>query len=130
MAGMNQKFIFCAGAANGNQPAPYQRRCSMHQKSRTRLLLPLICIALAASPAWSHPGPGILVNGTGRVYFVDGVRHRIMRIDADGKLATFVQGEDGKTLSLPHHLVMDDAGNLYSVGDRDSTVWRFRPMRN
>src|SRR5262245_5443505 len=99
----------------------------MHQKSRIRSLLPLICIALAASPAWSHPGPGILVNGTGRVYFVDGVRHRIMGIGADGKLATFVQGEDGKTLSLPHHLVMDDAGNLYSVGDRDSTVWRISP---
>ena len=92
-----------------------------------RILLPLICIALTASPAWSHPGPGILVNGSGQVYFVDGVRHRIMRVDADGKLSTFVRGEDGKTLSVPHHLAIDDAGNLYSVGDRDSAVWRISP---
>jgi sugar lactone lactonase YvrE len=61
------------------------------------------------------------------VYFVDGIRHRIMTVDADGKLATFVQGEDGKTLSVPHHLATDDAGNLYSVGDRDSAVWRISP---
>jgi DNA-binding beta-propeller fold protein YncE len=92
-----------------------------------RLLLPLIGIALAVSPAWSHPGPGIAVNGSGQVYFVDGVRHRVMRVDADGKLATFVQGEDGKTLSVPHHLAMDDVGNLYSVGDRDSVVWKISP---
>jgi sugar lactone lactonase YvrE len=92
-----------------------------------RLFLPLICIALAASPAWSHPGPGILLDGTGRMHFVDGVRHRIMTVDAKGKLATFVQGKDGKTLSVPHHLAIDDAGNLYSVGDRDSTVWRISP---
>src|SRR5262245_38307311 len=99
----------------------------MHQESRMRLLLPLIGIALAATPVWSHPGPGIVVNGSGQVYFVDGVRHRIMRVDAEGKLATFVQGEDGKTLSVPHHLAIDDAGNLYSVGDRDSAVWRISP---
>jgi sugar lactone lactonase YvrE len=65
-----------------------------------------------------------LVNGSGQVYFVDGVRHRIMRVDANGKLTTFVQGEDGRTLSVPHHLAIDGTGNLYSVGDRDSTVWK------
>jgi hypothetical protein len=92
-----------------------------------RLLLPLVWIALVALPAWSHPGPGIVVDGSGRVYFVYGVRHRIMRVDTDGKLTTLVQGEDGKTLSVPHHLVIDGAGNLYSVGDRDSAVWRISP---
>ncbi len=82
---------------------------------------------LLAPLAWSHPGPGIVVDQQGNVYFVHGILHRIMKIDAVGKLTIFVQGEDGKKLSAPHHLVLDRQDNLYSVGDRDGVIWRIAP---
>jgi hypothetical protein len=75
----------------------------------------------------AHPGTGIVVDAKGQVYFVHGVRHRIMRIDETGRLTTFAQGEDGKLLSVPHHLVIDNAGNLYCVGDRDGRVCKITP---
>jgi sugar lactone lactonase YvrE len=77
--------------------------------------------------AGAHPGAGIVVDSKGQVYFVHGIRHRIWRIDAAGKLTTFAQGEDGKLLSVPHHLVIDGDDNLYSVGDRDYRVVRISP---
>jgi sugar lactone lactonase YvrE len=67
------------------------------------------------------------VDRKGQVYFVHGVRHRIMKIDAAGKLSTFAQGEDGRKLSVPHHLVLDRDDNLYSVGDRDGVIWKMAP---
>jgi hypothetical protein len=82
---------------------------------------------LLAGCAWSHPGPGIVVDHLGQVYFVHGVRSRIMKVDVEGKLSIFVQGEEGGKLSVPHHLCMDTNENLYSVGDRDSVVWRIAP---
>jgi hypothetical protein len=75
----------------------------------------------------AHPGAGIVVDSKGQVYFVHGIRHRIMRIDTSGKLTTFAQGEDGKVLSVPHHLVIDGKDNLYSVGDRDGRLVKISP---
>jgi sugar lactone lactonase YvrE len=68
-----------------------------------------------------------VVDGNGQIYFVDLIRHRIMKLDSRGALTTLAQGEEGKKLSLPHHLVLDQEGNVYSVGDRDGTVWRIGP---
>jgi hypothetical protein len=99
----------------------------MPQKHRMPSLLALISFALAPPAVQAHPGPGIVIDGGGQIYFVHPRRHRIMKIDAAGKLTTFVQGEDGKTLSVPHHLVIDVPGNLYSCGDRDSAVWKISP---
>jgi len=82
---------------------------------------------LMASLAWSHPGPGIVVNRNGEVFFVYPIRHRIMKIDAAGKVTVFAQGEDGGRLSVPHHLVLDRQDNLYSAGDRDGVIWRITP---
>jgi hypothetical protein len=55
---------------------------------------------------------------------VDGIRNRIVKVDSSGKVTTFVQGEEGGKLSVPHHLVLDKRGNLYSAGDRDGVVWK------
>jgi sugar lactone lactonase YvrE len=68
-----------------------------------------------------------VVDSNGQVFFVHPVRHRIMRVDAAGKLTVFAQGEDGHKLSVPHHLALDSQDNLYSVGDRDGAVWRISP---
>jgi DNA-binding beta-propeller fold protein YncE len=84
-------------------------------------------MAIVVGAAAAHPGAGIIVDSKGQVYFVHGIRHRIWRIDAVGKLTTFAQGEDGKLLSVPHHLVIDKDDNLYSVGDRDNRVVRISP---
>ncbi len=75
----------------------------------------------------AHPAAGIVVDAKGQVYFVHPMRSRIMRIDAARRLTTFVQGEDGKKLSVPHHLVLDKNGDLISVGDRDGVTWRISP---
>jgi hypothetical protein len=50
-----------------------------------------------------------------------------MKVDTTGNLTIFVQGEEGKKLSLPHHLVLDTQDNLYSVGDSDGVIWRITP---
>src|SRR3974377_1113087 len=77
--------------------------------------------------AWAHPGPGIVIDRKGQVFFVHPVRHRIMRVDTTGRLSVFAQGEDGHKLSVPHHLVLDSQDNLYSIGDRDGVLWRVSP---
>ena len=93
---------------------------------KTRLVPPLMLWMLTL-PAWSHPGPGIVVDHAGQVFFVHGVRSRIMKVDAAGKMSIYVQGIEGGKLSVPHHLLMDSQENLYSVGDRDGVVWRIAP---
>ena len=82
---------------------------------------------LVAPLAWSHPGPGIVIDRKGHVFFVHPIRSRIMRIDASGQLTVFAQGEEGRRLSVPHHLVLDAEDNLYSIGDRDGVLWRIAP---
>jgi hypothetical protein len=94
--------------------------------NRTFTLTLLIWFSLAVT-ARSHPGPGIVVDHLGQVYFVHGIKSRIMKVDAAGKLSIFVQGVEGGKLSVPHHLWMDTNENIYSVGDRDSVVWRIAP---
>lgn len=85
----------------------------------------LLFFGLLLGPvAWSHPGPGIVVDRHGQVFFVHPMRHRIMRLDAIGNMSVFVQGEEGHKLSVPHHLILDSEDNLYSMGDRDGVIWR------
>lgn len=92
-----------------------------------RLRLALLVLLFVAAPARAHPGPGLVIDSKGQIYFVHGVRHRIMKVDLAGKMSIFVQGEDGKKLSVPHHLVIDEQDNLYSVGDRDGIIWKIAP---
>ncbi len=81
---------------------------------------------LLTTQAWPHPGSGIVVDQEGQIYFVlSGAPHtRIMKIDAQGKVAPFVVD---KRLRAPHHLVIDKEGNLYTVSDNDSIVWKITP---
>ena len=87
----------------------------------------LLTLVFSAGAVAAHPGAGIVIDSKGQVYFVHGIRHRIWRLDVAGKLTTFAQGEDGKVLSVPHHLAIDKDDNLYSVGDRDNRVVRISP---
>ena len=84
-----------------------------------------LCIFFAGK-AWPHPGAGIVVDRYGQVYFVlSGAPHdRIMKIDAQGKVAPFIID---KRLRAPHHLVIDADGNLYTVSDNDGIVWKITP---
>jgi sugar lactone lactonase YvrE len=81
-------------------------------------------VVLIAASLHAHPGSGIVVDAKGQVYFVDGLRNRIMKIDAAGKLSVLVSGTMAGKLSNPHHLTLDAEGRLYSVGDQDGVVWR------
>jgi hypothetical protein len=94
---------------------------------RSLWFLILVVCAVVTPAAWSHPGTGIVVDAKGQIYFVYGIRNRILRMDPAGKLATLVEGTDRKKLSNPHHLVVDKDGNLYSVGDSDGGVWKMTP---
>jgi sugar lactone lactonase YvrE len=96
--------------------------------ARVGLRAALLFLALVLAPfAWSHPGPGIVVDRNKQVFFVYPMRHRIMKVDTAGNLTVFAQGEEGHKLSVPHHLVLDAQDNLYSVGDRDGVIWRISP---
>ncbi|MFO0873803.1 MAG: hypothetical protein U0575_07500 [Phycisphaerales bacterium] len=92
-----------------------------------RLAVAVAVSACTCAAAHGHAGAGIVVDARGQVYFVHGVTSRIMRIDTDGHLSTFVQGTDGGKLSTPHHLVLDTKGNLWSAGDRDGHLWKIAP---
>ena len=78
-------------------------------------------IAALPTPAHAHPGSGFVVDRAGTVYFVVLGTNRIMRVTRDGASSVLV---DDERLRLPHHLVLDAAGALYSASDFDGTVWR------
>lgn len=92
-----------------------------------RLSAVLFLSVLVAPLAWSHPGPGIVVNAKGEIFFVHGFHSRIMRIDAAGKMTVFVENKEGKDLDHVHHLVMGPKGNLYAVADDIGPVWKITP---
>ena len=79
---------------------------------------------LCGTPALAHPGSGIVVDRHGQVYFVVPGQSYIMKIDAEGRLTTFVSDD---RLRLPHHLVIDEEGNIYTASDDDGIVWRISP---
>lgn len=76
---------------------------------------------LIPHPALAHPGAGIVVDRIGRVYFVVPGRNSILLIDERGRLGVFL---DDIRLSLPHHLVFDRRGDLYTISDNDGSAWR------
>ncbi len=78
-------------------------------------------IACIPTPAHAHPGSGFVVDRAGTVYFVVLGTNRIMRVTRDGASSVLV---DDERLRLPHHLVLDAAGALYSASDFDGRVWR------
>jgi sugar lactone lactonase YvrE len=90
-------------------------------------LVASVLIAAAGAPAQAHPAPGIAVNGRGEVFFVDFRRNRIMKIGLDGKPSVFIDGSVGERFLVPHHLLIDRDGNLYTAGDRGGRVWRIAP---
>jgi hypothetical protein len=82
---------------------------------------------IMSSTAWGHPGAGIVVDAKGHVYFVHGIRNRILKLDAAGKLTTWCEGTTGGKLSNPHHLAFDKNQNICSVGDSDGKICRVLP---
>ncbi len=83
-------------------------------------LLPLIHSIAAA-----HPAPGIAVDSKENIYFVDYTHDRIMAIAPDGTLSTFVDGAKDNRFSVPHHIFIDAADNLFVASDRGGKIWRF-----
>lgn len=86
--------------------------------------LTLVSAVLSTGAAFAHPGPGIVVDQTGRVYFVVLGDSRIFTIAPDGSRAVWLEDD---RVRLPHHLVIDADGGLYTVSDDDGRVWRIAP---
>src|SRR6266849_7719358 len=93
----------------------------MSPKRQSLWFAAVVMGAFASAPGWAHPGAGIVVDAQGQAYFVHGIRNRIMKLNASGELTTLAE------LSNPHHLVWNNEGCLYSVGDRDGQVWKISP---
>lgn len=90
-----------------------------------RAVVVILLYALFAGGVSAHPGSGIVVGRDGQVYFVlYGPNNRIMKTNAQGEVAAFVIDE---RLHAPHHLVIDQQGNLSTVSDADSIVWKIKP---
>jgi len=83
-----------------------------------------LTLVLAAA-ALAHPASGLVVDREGRIAFVDFVRSRVLRADPDGRVTTLFA--DRKRLSTPHHLKLDRAGNLWTVGDQGGRLGRIDP---
>lgn len=83
----------------------------------------LIAMVLALTPATAsaHPGPGIVVDRLGRVFFVSTFQNVVMMIDTNGRARKFVTDP---RLNLPHQLVLGHDGSLYVASDDDGRVWR------
>ena len=78
-------------------------------------------MATVAPVARAHPGPGIVVDARGRVFFVSTFTNLVMVADANGKVRPFVTDP---RLQLPHHLVLGRDGSLYVASDYDGVIWR------
>lgn len=100
----------------------------MNRPHLISVLAAILAMAHAGGPrAAAHPGCGIVVDSAGRVYFIDFTGDRILRADENGRITTFADGRSGVRFSVPHHLKIDGAGNIYTASDRGGVVVRFDP---
>jgi sugar lactone lactonase YvrE len=81
----------------------------------------LLLAVLLSNMVAAHVGTGIVVRKDGAVYFVHGIRDRIMRYK-DGKVTEFAHAA-GSLGQVPHHLMIYK-GELMTCGDRDGQVCR------
>lgn len=88
---------------------------------RTLLLILAIATLGVARAAHAHPGSGIVVDRSGRIFFVVLGSNVIMVREPNGTVRTFAQDE---RLRAPHHLVLGRDGSLYVASDYDGRVWR------
>jgi sugar lactone lactonase YvrE len=95
--------------------------------TRFAITITTLLAALASAPAAAHPGAGIVVDAAGQVYFVHGPTSRIFRIDATGKLTVHCTAKGGQGPAVPHHLVLDRDGSLYTTSDKGGEFWRIAP---
>lgn len=112
----------CAGLRPSAYSAPSPPGGSLtHRIAFGLFASAFVTIACLSRPAQAHPGSGFVVDRAGTVYFVVYGTSRIMRVTRDGTSSVLV---DDERLRLPHHLVLDAAGALYSASDFNGKVWR------
>ncbi|MGH7177869.1 MAG: hypothetical protein ACREJC_10845 [Tepidisphaeraceae bacterium] len=98
-------------------------------KTNRSLLLVLLttAIVVAARPCGAHPACGIVVDAHENIYFVDFTRNRILKCAADGTVSVLVEDRGGRDFSAPHHLSIDQDGNLLTCGDQGGRIWKISP---
>lgn len=93
----------------------------------------ILSFAAWATPCEAHVGGGIAVGPDGNVYCVHTKRNQVLRISPDGVVTTLASGVIGEGdnqqvhFRLPHHLAMDEEGNLYVADDSGAGLWRIKP---
>ncbi len=91
------------------------------------LLATAFFAVIVAATVQAHPASGIVVDKSGVIYFVFGPSHRIWKVDTDGQAAALVTGGLDQDFRVPHHLIIDAKGQLYTASDAGSFVWRIAP---
>ena len=93
----------------------------------------ILAIGAWATPCPAHVGGGIAVGPDGSVYCVHTKRSQVLRISPDGEVTTLASGIIGEGdnqqvhFYFPHHLAMDEEGNLYVADDSGGGLWRIKP---
>jgi DNA-binding beta-propeller fold protein YncE len=80
-----------------------------------------LVLSLFSPTAEAHIGSGIVADSTGRVFFLDSLRNRVWRIDADGRLTLLAEHKHGDTL------VLGADGNIYCEDVITGGVWKITP---
>lgn len=62
---------------------------------------------------------GVAADADDNLYACDSAKHCVHRISEDGTVRSFVDGADGKPLSLPNYGLFDDRGNYYLTDSGD-----------
>jgi gluconolactonase len=75
---------------------------------------------------------GLCLDAAGRVYACDQGHHAVLRITADGSVATYSAGARGRAMAIPNYPVFDTAGNLYVTDsggwhENNGCLFRIRP---
>jgi hypothetical protein len=87
-------------------------------------LFVIILLGLTSRLA-AHPGSGIAVDGSGRVYFTAGAM--IVMIETNGTARTIVHDKTHEKFYQLHHIQRAPDGGLLTASDLGNAIWRFTP---
>ena len=95
----------------------------MTEGSRIALPALLVLLLTPAAGAWAHPGTGIVVDRSGRVYFTD--LKRIWRWEPGGRLAAVVTGKHSHAIGLDAEGHLEGEHLTYDGQRWWTSSWRF-----
>jgi len=87
------------------------------------MILAAVIAFCSPGAADCHPGAGIVVTPSGRIYFLDAPGGAMWMLEP-GQDPVLISSGTAK-LSHPHHLLLDGDANLYTCTDGSGEIWKF-----